>query len=100
MTKEITVISNFSDVISNGIGGIVSLFSKRIDAKTVKEIAIYEADNKLIVDVVKQCKEGLVILGCGYFIYKGVRYAIDKGHFTDLEVRIRNWFNFSIKADR
>lgn len=95
MTKEIMI-----NLASNGISGILDLFRKGIDAKTAREIAIHEADNKMIVELAKHCKEGIVILGCGYFIYKGVRYAIDKGHFTDLELRIRDWFNFSVKADR
>lgn len=88
------------DNIGNLMSGTANLLGKKIDAQTAKEIAIHESDNKLIGDVIKYSETSVVVLGFGFFIYEGVKYIVDNGNFKDLEVKVKDWFDFSLKADK
>ena len=88
------------DNIGNFVNGTVNLLGKKFDAQTAKEIAIHESDNKLIGGVIKYSETSIVVLGFGVFIYKGVKYIVDNGNFNDLEVKVKDWFDFSLKADK
>ncbi|STY72175.1 Uncharacterised protein [Megamonas hypermegale] len=88
------------DNIGNFVNGTVNLLGKKFDAQTAKEIAIHESDNKLIGDVIKYSETSIVVLGFGVFIYKGMKYIVDNGNFNDLEVKVKDWFDFSLKADK
>lgn len=86
-------------VSTTTISGVFNLVSRAVEAKTSRDIAVNAANSKLLAEVLKDGTSGVVILGCGYFLYKGIRYVVDKNSLIELEL-IKDKFRFSIRTSR
>ena len=83
-------------VISNG----VNLVGKLVENKFITDVAINQANNELVKDVVEKVIAGAVVLGVAHEISEGIKYVIDKANKLDVDFNSKNGTNASVKMSK
>lgn len=83
-------------VVNSGM----NLVGKVIENKFIRDVAINKANNEMIKDVLGKSINGAVILGGMYLIIDGIKYVIDKENNLDIEVKLKDGTNGSIKINK
>lgn len=83
-------------VVNSGM----NLVGKVIENKFIRDVAINKANNEMIKDVLGKSINGAVILGEMYLIIDGIKYVIDKENNLDIDVKLKDGTNGSIKINK
>lgn len=83
-------------VVNSGM----NLVGKVIENKFIRDVAINKANNEMIKDVLGKSINGAVILGGMYLIVDGIKYVIDKENNLDIDVKLKDGTNGSIKINK
>lgn len=83
-------------VVNSGM----NLVGKVIENKFIRDVAINKANNEMIKDVLGKSINGAVILGGMYLIIDGIKYVIDKENNLDIDVKLKDGTNGSIKINK